>query len=310
MTTVAILGSGFGLYGYLPAIATTTTATIALPERYRDKFNGRKELVGFASRISWKSDEDAALREADTAVLALAPKAQEQRIEQCLALANIRTMLLEKPLAATPAAALALAAQLDEAGKIFRIGYLFRLMPWALQLKEALHSHEASRTVTITWHFMAHHYRQASHSWKQDASQGGGALNFYGIHLIALLAEAGYEQVTRSVIRQPSLGDVESWTATFEGTMLPPCHVVVDSRCERTQFVVMADAPYSAPRVDLADPFDEAATASGLDRRVSVLEAHCRSAFDGQQSCSWYGRALVLWMQAVVRSRTDAIAAT
>ena len=47
---------------------------------------------------------------------------------------------------------------------------------------------EKPKQVSIEWNFYAHHYIKKELSWKQDPSLGGGALNFYCIHLIAWLA--------------------------------------------------------------------------------------------------------------------------
>ena len=53
----AILGSGFGLYGYLPALVEGCEQPVVLPERYRARFDERSELARFAINVQWEDDE-------------------------------------------------------------------------------------------------------------------------------------------------------------------------------------------------------------------------------------------------------------
>ena len=47
----AIRGSGFGLYGYLPALVGCGRRVV-LPERYRARFAERPELAPFANEVA------------------------------------------------------------------------------------------------------------------------------------------------------------------------------------------------------------------------------------------------------------------
>ena len=57
MSTVGIVGSGFGLYGYLPALVEVGKMNVILPGRYKDKFLARSELKIYADYIHWVSDD-------------------------------------------------------------------------------------------------------------------------------------------------------------------------------------------------------------------------------------------------------------
>jgi len=54
-----------------------------------------------------------------------------------------------------------------------------------------------------TWHsykqLKADHFKNNKDNWKRDHKQGGGPLRFYGIHLIAVLAELGYTSSRQSL---------------------------------------------------------------------------------------------------------------
>jgi predicted dehydrogenase len=301
MSVAAILGSGFGLYGYLPAIIEVGSDRVVLPNRYRAKFSTRPELSRFADAIEWVSDENAALERADCVIAALSPDLQAQWIPRCLRLPNVERLLLEKPLAPAPDAAVSLFNDLVDAAKTFRIGYVFRLTTWGEKVSRALVANRGGGTgqLQITWRFLAHHYRHPSATWKRYQSSGGGALRFYGIQLITLLAELGYSDVLCSKVSGPDADEIVRWSASFSGTGLPRCRVAIDTRAASDEFKIEHIGPGAVVLVDQPDPFD--ATASGslpeeLDRRVPLLSRLYRSLWDGRTDAyAWYRSTLDLW---------------
>ncbi|MES2972788.1 MAG: hypothetical protein V4757_04230 [Pseudomonadota bacterium] len=308
MPSIAILGSGFGLYGYLPALASDSSVEFVLPLRSRASLAARAELAPYVRKIHWAADERAALQAATTVVMALRPEAQASWLRYCLELDTLQTLLLEKPLAPAPGLAQELASGLRASGKTWRIGYLFRFMDWAAQLREHVAglTDRSTAHVDIRWEFLAHHYRHNVSTWKTDPARGGGALHFYGIHLVALLAEAGYDTVVSSRGGAGN-GDAATWVARFRGPALPDCTVAVDSKAASSRFsVVQRSSGNATPVVELADPFEEAQAVAGLDRRVSALAMHCMTATDGQAAYGWYDVAIDLWRQAEGKSRHPA----
>lgn len=301
MKVAAILGSGFGLYGYLPAVIEAGSDHIVLPERYRAKFSARPELSCFADAIEWVLDENAALERADCVIAALSPELQMRWLSHCRKLPNVERLVLEKPLAPTPGAAASLFNDLIDAAKVFRIGYIFRLTAWG---QEMLHAFEEGPRgemgeLHITWRFLAHHYRHPATTWKRYQSSGGGALRFYGIQLIAFLAELGYGNVLCSEISGPDANEIARWSASFSGKGLPNCRVVIDTMAASTEFRIEHIGPGAAVWADQRDPFDgtqDLPLPGELDKRVPLLVRLCRSLWDEQtDSYAWYGSALDLW---------------
>ncbi len=275
---------------------------IVLPKRYRAKFSTRPELSRFADAIEWVYDENAALARADCVILALSPDLQMHWISHCRKLANVERLVLEKPLAPTPDAAASLFDDLIDAAKIFRVGYIFRLTPWGQNMLHALVERPrggAMGELRITWRFLAHHYRHPSTTWKRFQSSGGGALRFYGIQLIALLAELGYGNVLSSEISGPDADEIVRWSASFSGAGLPRCRVTIDTRAASNEFIIEHTGPGAAVSVDQSDPFEAVAEAplpGELDKRVPLLVQLCRSLWDEEtDSCVWYRSALDLW---------------
>lgn len=308
---LAILGSGFGLYGYLPALVDGCAQRIVLPERYRSRFGGRPELARFANNVRWERDDATALDSADGAVVALRPSDQSEWIPRCLSRPNIECLLLEKPLAHSPEVAGTLYDDLIRSGKVFRIGYTFRYTAWGSRVLRTLRTPGESGRISIHWSFLAHHFRHALRTWKRSSATGGGVIRFYGIQVIALLAEIGYREVTFSRSFGASPDEVEKWTAVFSGPELPECDIVVDTRSTLSKFRV-EQAPGSSLGIsivfaDLCDPFDSEGDGfqlSGLDRRVPILSRLCRSLWEeGANEQVWYDATIKLWRGVEKKTR-------
>jgi predicted dehydrogenase len=304
---ITILGSGFGLYGYLPALVDGCSQRIVLMERYRTVFDARPELKRFAKDLEWRPDETAALDCATGVVLALRPTDQVKLIRRCLAIDSIEFLLLEKPLAASPEEALQVLAELTNSEKACRIGYTVRFPRWGTRLLHEIASVGKNGNLRIHWTFMAHHLRNNLQNWKRFDSQGGGALRFYGIQAIALLAECGYDNVIASRVSGRTTDEPEKWLGIFSGPQLPRCEVVIDSRAPQNIFRIeyssiednkTSTTAYAA----LEDPFDDDIDVdcrSVDDRRVPILtKLYGSLREDSQDKYQWYATTVRLWESA------------
>jgi predicted dehydrogenase len=294
-----IVGSGFGLYGYLPALIESFAQAVVLPEKYRSTVEGRPELQRYQSAIHWVSTPRLACASATGLVIATKPTEQPEIVARSCSFPNIATLVLEKPLAATPATAADLLIQLRACGKRYRIGYSFLYARWAatLDLRQA-----AGREAWIEWKFMAHHFARGIAGWKRRHMEGGGVIRFFGIHLLALLASQGYRTVVRSVVFGQVDGEPERWEAMLTGPGLPDCHVDVDSRSSAACFrVVVESTPSDRILVDLQEPFEleEAHGRREADRRVGVLMRLLDSLRASDESYQLiYAATNELWRQA------------
>lgn len=297
----AILGSGFGLYGYLPALVNGCGQTVLLPERYRARLREREDVRCFDDIVTWVADEHAALKDADAVIVSQRPADQAVRIRESVGKSNIRLLLLEKPLAPSPQAALDALDVLAVSGRKYRIDYNFRFTPWAAELYRRVRSAAGTGHVSIDWRFRAHHYANDLHNWKRSVSEGGGALRFFGIHLVGLLAEIGFDSILRSSTSAPEPDECETWSAAFGGPGLPECRVRVQSNVAQRRFSIdwTGNGSDSERMVDLSDPFDASANAHGFDHRVGILTDSCRDLIDGPApSYPWYRQSVRLWDMA------------
>jgi hypothetical protein len=293
----AIVGSGFGLFGYLPALVERLGATVALPRAYEAKARARPELARAMEGVRWVDDRDAALACADAVVIATPPARQLEVAAQCLALPSVRRIVLEKPVAPEPGLAARLLQDLERAGKRYRVGYTLAHSAWASTLAWPRRG-EVTR-VNIQWTFMAHHFAHGLANWKRSDDSGGGVLRFFGVHVLALLVRHGYRRVGGSQLTGASPTEPERWTAAIEGDDVPPCVVEVDSRSEARRFRIASDA---AALVDLDDPFARETVIDAHDRRVGVLERLLRTfAAPDALFQAWYAATNDLWREAETR---------
>jgi hypothetical protein len=314
----AILGSGFGLYGYLPALVSGCGQQVVLPERYRSRFHERPELARFLSGISWARDEASAVEGCSGVALVLRPADQEVWLERCLARADLKYLLLEKPLARNPESAQRALDMLIGSGKAFRIGYVFRLTSWGCRLLSVLGAEPYQGKLSIQWNFNAHHYQHDLNNWKRFVTTGGGVIRFFGIHILALLAEIGYRNIVMSTTSGASLDEIDRWSAVVSGVGLPECNIVVDSRSSAASFQVVCVSGTNG-RLDvserLATPFDadqplDAGSLTGLDPRVSLLIELCRSLLAvAENEYDWYQHTLELWRSAEEKAYLEPLAA-
>lgn len=238
---LGILGSGFGLYGYLPAAVHAGHSKILLPIQYKDKIKSRGDLNGYGSSINWVESDLQVIRRAETIIVARRPSDQSALIPRLTCQENIKTIILEKPLSPTPACTFDLLDMIESSNKKYTAGFIFRYLPWAHKLKAKLAETEnASRqTWHLNWAFLAHDQSKKIFTWKSDHKQGGGVIRFFGIHIIALLSELGFRQVTFSSIDNTNRRHKNTlWRAGFKGVGLPEFIVEVDISAESEHFSI------------------------------------------------------------------------
>ena len=295
--SVGILGSGFGLYGYLPSLVLGFDERIILPARYQAKLSRRDELAPFAKNIEWVPDDAAVPQRADTLIISRRPEDQVALVMQALRISTIRRFILEKPIAPTPVEAHALLDVLERTASRVRISYIFRFEPWADLLAEWVKSADESEAFSIRWNFRAHHHVTNLDTWKRRPAQGGGAIRFYGVQLIGLLAELGYTDVMNSQVTSSRAGEHCLWTAALSGRGLPRCLVSVDTTSDPACFEIRGHGSARRPlEIISVDPFGCAGQAGALDRRIGGLTKLYGSLLhDADAMPPWYRSSVQLW---------------
>jgi len=298
-----ILGSGFGLYGYLPAIVLNDdSAAVFLLNKDRYKFEDRSELADFKDNIHW-ADEDTFYKQINTLVVCLSPEGQFLAVIRALAHANIKNLLLEKPLAVNTSKANELLSSLIKSTKNYRIGYNFQYTTWGKSLLAELNDF-TPKVIRIGWNFFANHFAKDLETWKRYNKTGGGVIRFYGIHLIALFAHANSCEILSSVCLCYSDEEIYKWQTTLKVNQIHMVEIDLNSASADNKFTVeiLGQSAMSIMNIadNLNDPFDEyLSIPAKQDRRVNVIKPILNSfkEHDQQYWNNVYKQVNYLWEQ-------------
>lgn len=284
---IGIAGSGFGLYGYLPAIVSSTSDTVLLRKKAMPVFKKRPELQFCTNRISWAEDDKGFYESIETLVLSVPPFVQVQVINEWGHLENIKQLVLEKPVAVNPLQSSQLLNFLEKNNKQIIVGYTFQYTDWASELKEAIAKKDnLDGSIYIQWNFKAHHYKNDMQNWKRYHSMGGGVIRFFGIHLIALLSSIGYTNASSSHSKGFSEDDIFLWKASFTGVCLPAVHVSINTNASKNCFNI--DALASGLSIKLAGPFERTEQLGSTDKRVNILSSLIKELLSMKKARDYY----------------------
>ena len=264
-----ILGSGFGLYGYLPAVVRAGKEKVVLLSKAREVFLRRPELQFCEQHIEWVQDVRDLMQKSSSVIFAVTPSAQSSYIKEYIPTRKFDQVILEKPIGVSPTEA-AIVLSLLAGNKIStRIGYTFLYTQWAQETIRYLRNITAGAPFTLTWNFLAHHYKNDSTSWKRYNREGGGVLRFYGTQVLAFLSVAGYDEVIKSECEGLTDNDLYLWRASFSGPNLPRFDISINCYSNDERFTIFgSDKNFHG--FDLVDPFEN--EGMGLpDRRLGTL---------------------------------------
>ena len=175
-----IIGSGFGLYGYLPS-AFKFSKKIYLNNKYERFIKKRKSLKGYIKKIIWYLDLNSIVSQVDYIIVAQKPKDQHSIVFEILKLIKPKHLFLEKPISNNPKNSLKLIKILNKKKINFSVGYIFKYLSWYKFIKKNL---TKKKKFSINWEIKIN---KKNNLWKYNISEGGGLVRFYAIHLIRLL---------------------------------------------------------------------------------------------------------------------------
>ena len=265
-----IIGSGFGIYGYLPAILQELGDKVILPEEYLSKVRSRRELKELEKDIFWVKNKELAIKKATKVIFTVPPNYQYKAVKNLFndnGRNNVQTIFLEKPVATSPIKSIELLELLESKEVDYVIGYSFLYLDLDSNFNTLVNS---SAQISWQWSFMAHHFSMDLKNWKRYHSSGGGVLRFYGIHIIAFLSKFGYDNVKESTLTCQHSDEPFIWSAKFLGGNLPPCNVTVNCKSKKDVFNIISENIDNS--ILLNDPFSLLVDRfDGLDKRVPML---------------------------------------
>lgn len=181
-----IIGGGFGVYGWLQAILNNKSKKIITLEKYKNvilkKVNLKKK-----EKIFFKQNVEDIIIDSNIIIIAKRPNDQFDIIKKYIKILKNKYLILEKPIASTPRRAKNLVNILYKNNIKFQTGFILNETKWANTIKNLIISNKINK-LEINWNFLANHYLINSKTWKKNYLKGGGALNFYLIHIIFWLS--------------------------------------------------------------------------------------------------------------------------
>ena len=190
-----IIGSGFGIYGYLPAIYKESKK-IFLNIKYKKKIEKRIELIRYLKRVIWYFDLKDINNKIDYVVIAQNPKKQVLITKKILRFLKPKHLFLEKPISQTPDNSLKFIKFLEKKEIKFSVGYLFTYLNWYRYIKKNLSNNQKFE---ITWRIK---FNKKNNLWKFNHKEGGGLVRFYSIHFFRLFFDLNLTKIHKVFVNK------------------------------------------------------------------------------------------------------------
>ena len=209
---VGIIGSGFGLYGLLPAFrGVKECEVVALCGKKSERLLSYCESIGLSNLYTdWR--EMLEKEDLDAVAIAVVPSAQYEIAK--VALKKGLHIFAEKPLAANIQEAKELAYLAKERGLTTAVDFIFPEIDEWQKVKEFLvdKRYGEIKHISVSWEFQSYDIKNKVSSWKTDDESGGGALSFYlshTLHYVELFAGKILSASTVFTYAKESLGGGE-----------------------------------------------------------------------------------------------------
>jgi hypothetical protein len=260
---VGILGSGYGLYGYLPAIQDLNCEVVTLKRYLNSEVGSRKIVAERLTRCMLVESENSVTSRSEVLVIARTPIAQASQIQSLETSSKLNHLFLEKPVASDISSHSNILTRLRNLDLTFSVGYLFPYTNWGEQIRSEL-IHETC-SIEIRWQM-----RRPSGAWKLNVDLGGGIFDYYLIHFIPLFF--GVCQIESILI--DSYIPSEKMRVSFilnSGQNLTVLFSFSLDSCFEIEFKRGKDTIGSRSKTLLASPFSESSFKYGEDPRVPYI---------------------------------------
>jgi len=256
---VGILGSGFGLYGYMPAFFGLGMEVSTL-QRYKQKLDSRPELSGLLGKVKFFSTEEEIVSSCEIITIARNPSSQAKFIEGLDS--TFAHLFLEKPLASSVKEQERCLEKLISLKQNFSVAYLFKYCDWWQKTVGSLNSSNAS-SVVILWAVP-----ESVDNWKGLESEGGGIGSYYAVHFIPLIHDLGFDFEIQDFSDESNLSIL---ARNSVGSTLK----IRVFRDENQKFMIYEDLGFSENIIyEAQTPFGEVGRKGISDTRVPVLMSY------------------------------------
>ena len=185
-TKVAIVGSGFGMYGLLPAFSRIKECkVVSICGKNSEMMLNNCKKLGLNRYTDWM--EMLQKEKPDAVAIAVIPSHQYEIA--IYALENGMAVFAEKPLTTSFDTSLELNKLAKKKRLPNMLDFLFPEIPEWHAAKKAIENGLIGEIlkVNVDWTFLSYDLMNHIKSWKTDVKQGGGALSFYFSHVFYYL---------------------------------------------------------------------------------------------------------------------------
>ncbi len=185
-TKVAIVGSGFGMYGLLPAFSKIKECkVVSICGKNSEMMLNNCKKLGLNRYTDWR--EMLQKEKPDAVAIAVIPSHQYEIA--IYALENGMAVFAEKPLTTSFDTSLELNKLAKKKRLPNMLDFLFPEIPEWHAAKKAIENGLIGEIlkVNVDWTFLSYDLMNHIKSWKTDVKQGGGALSFYFSHVFYYL---------------------------------------------------------------------------------------------------------------------------
>jgi predicted dehydrogenase len=283
---VGILGSGFGLYGYLPALINLDQRVNVL-SKAKPIIEARMELRHLGDKVRFFDREEDLLKASRSIVYARTPDAQHKFILNQSG--KFEHMFLEKPLTPYISQDQQILEHLSLLNQSFSVGYIFLYTKWFVDLEKRLKD-SSKKLVEITWD------QKFAKDWKANSSLGGGILKYYGIHYLSIIASL--QEFIIEVKCRKTETELHLQCISKTGTTL----VLKLNSKESSKFRVSYDSEII---YEENSPFANNLVSAGVDSRVPFLQQYILDSARWDRSLSLNLEGKILNLRSQIESTSD-----
>ncbi len=266
MKTFGIFGSGFGLYGYLPAVLNLGHSA-QIPARYLKTFESRSELVCYRDKFSVREVDNDIIETSNAIVMAKDSNSQLEFLQNIIH--RDKFLFLEKPLAPNIHSHTRALNFLIEEEVNFAVAYLFPYADWYKAVLESSKSYPVD--IQFTWKIT-----KPLSTWKNSENLGGGIRSYYFIHFAPLICDLGVDLVNSKVELRENSNSLHFLVTSLNSTTRLGVTFSYSSE-SRFQLVVQ---DYVRDKLlcsfDNHSPFGESGRPHVFDSRIPYLQSYVR----------------------------------
>lgn len=184
---IGIIGSGFGLYGLLPAFKSVEGCEVSCICGKKTK-----RLTDYCKSIGLKniySNWEEMLKNEDLDAIAIAVMPSAQYDIAKLAMSKGLNIFAEKPLTISYKQSKELFDIAIKNKIITTLDFIFPEINEWQEVKHLIDSKKYGKLkhISVSWDFLSYDIKNSISSWKSDIKEGGGALSFYFSHSLYYL---------------------------------------------------------------------------------------------------------------------------